>query len=126
MKELIFDSELKVLEILWEEGEMVAKDLTRRLKMSTDWQRTTSYTVIKKCIEKGFIERTEPNFVCRALITKKEARIQEIEKLTEKMFEGSSDLLIALLLGQDELSPRQVNLLRSMAEEFSASMSSSY
>ena len=120
MKNMIFESELKVLEVLWHEGDTTAKDLALRLNESTGWSKTTTYTVIKKCIDKGLIERLGTNFMCRAVITQEAARKQESEILANKMFGGSSDLLIASLLGGSKMTASQVDKLRNMVKEFSA------
>ncbi len=66
----LFDSELKVMDVLWKEGDMPAKQISDILKESTGWNMNTTYTVIKKCIAKGAIERREPNFLCHALIAR--------------------------------------------------------
>jgi len=120
MKKTIFESELKILEILWNEGDMTAKDLAGRLNESTAWSRTTSYTIIKKCIEKGLVERLGDDYTCRALITKEEAQKLESEILVDKMFDGSSDLLIASLLGNNKITTVQIEKLRNIVEEFIA------
>ena len=120
MKNTIFETELKVLDILWNEGDMTAKDLSRKLKVSTDWSRSTSYTIIRRCVEKGLIAKLGPCYTCRALITRETAQKQEVDLLTDKMFNGSSDLLVASLLGNNELTAAQIGKLRSMAEAFSA------
>jgi len=119
MKNMIYESELKVLEILWSQGDMIAKDLTIKLNESTNWSKTTSYTIIKRCIEKGWIKRIEPHFKCHALLTKEEARKHEVEILTNKMFNGSSDLLVASLL-EGKMTPAQISKLRDFVQEFAA------
>ena len=70
----LFDSEWKVMEVLWQENDRTAKEISLRLADSIGWNKNTTYTVIKKCIEKGAIERREPNFICHATITKQQAR----------------------------------------------------
>jgi len=120
MKNMIFESELKVLEVLWSEGDTTAKDLAIKLNKSTAWSKTTTYTVIKKCVDKGLIERLGTNFTCRAAITKEEARKQESEILVDKMFDGSSNLLVASLLGGSTITTSQVEKLRNMVQEFAA------
>ena len=62
----LFDSEWKVMEVLWQDGDTTAKELSLRLADSAGWNKNTTYTVIKKCVEKGAIERREPNFLCHA------------------------------------------------------------
>ena len=62
----LFDSELKVMDVLWKEGDKTAKQISDILKEEIGWNMNTTYTVIKKCIAKGAIERSEPNFMCSA------------------------------------------------------------
>ena len=38
------------------------------LREETGWNVNTTYTVIKKCVAKGAIQRTEPNFLCHPLL----------------------------------------------------------
>jgi len=92
------ESELKVLEHLWSEGATAAKVLTAKLEASTNWRKTTSYTVIKNCIEKGLIVRDEPHYVCRPAVTKAEVQKSEIRLLIDKLFDGSNDIFLAFLL----------------------------
>ena len=119
MKSMIFESELKVLEVLWTEGDTTAKDLAIKLNKSTAWSKTTTYTVIKKCIDKGLIERLGSNFTCRAMITREQAQKHETEILAKKMFGGSSEQLIASIFGKSKLTASQVDQLRNMAQGFS-------
>ena len=49
----LFDSELKVMDILWKEGDTSAKEIAEKLNEQVGWSKTTTYTVIKKCIDKG-------------------------------------------------------------------------
>ena len=71
----LFDSELKVMDILWKDGDTTAKKISDILKEQVGWNVNTTYTLIKRCIAKGAIERNEPNFICHALIPKE--RVQE-------------------------------------------------
>ena len=78
----------------------------------------TTYTVIKKCIAKGAVERSEPNFLCHALVSKAEIQAEETRELIGKLFDGSPDLLFASLLGREKaLSPEQIARLREIVAE---------
>ena len=91
----LFDSEWKVMEVLWQKNDRTAKEISLRLADTIGWNKNTTYTVIKKCIEKGAIERREPNFICHAQITKQQAQKEEAETLVEKVFDGSAERLCA-------------------------------
>lgn len=116
MKGMIYESELKVLELLWEHGDTTAKQLALKLKETTGWSKTTSYTVIGKCVGKDLIRRSEPDFMCHVNVTREEARQRESEILIDKMFGGSSDLLIASLLGGAQATPEKISQLRGEIE----------
>ena len=116
----LFDSELKVMDVLWKEGDMPAKQISDVLKETTGWNMNTTYTVIKKCIAKGAIERREPNFLCHALIARDVVQAAETEELLHKLFDSSPDLLFASLLGHQRLSKSQIDNLRRMVSELDA------
>lgn len=110
----LFDSELKVMDVLWKSGETSAKQLSDILKAEIGWNMNTTYTVVKKCISKGAIERTEPNFICRALITRESVQAQETDELIDKVFGGSENKLFAALVGRKKLSPQQIEKLKQI------------
>ena len=53
----LFDSELKVMGVLWREGEATAKRVASVLAEEVGWNRNTTYTLLKRCIQKGAVER---------------------------------------------------------------------
>ena len=116
----LFDSELKVMDVLWKEGDMPAKQISDKLKETTGWNMNTTYTVIKKCIAKGAIERREPNFLCHALIGREAVQVAETQELLHKLFDSSPDLLFASLLGHQKLSREQIDNLRRMFSQLQA------
>ena len=113
----LFDSELKVMDILWKEGDTSAKDIAEKLNKQVGWSKTTTYTVIKKCIDKGAAGRSELGFICRALISRKEVQEAETNELIDKMYDGSSDKLIASLLGSKRLTAEEIQSLKKLVED---------
>lgn len=114
----LFDSEWKVMEVLWQKNDQTAKQIALRLAERVGWNKNTTYTVIKKCIDKGAIERQEPNFVCHAAITKRQAQKEEADALVEKVFDGSAELLFASLLSDRRLSNEELARLKALVEEY--------
>ena len=113
----LFDSELRVLDILWKEGDTTAKKLAQILHEQVQWSKTTTYTVIKKCIDKGVVSRSEPNFVCHALITKEHAQALETNELINKMYNGMPDQLVASILWNRDLSMEEIERLKKIISE---------
>jgi BlaI family penicillinase repressor len=116
MERKLFDSELKVMDVLWKAGDLEAKQIADKLNAEIGWNQNTTYTVIKKCIAKGAIARSEPHFLCRALVTREEAQTAETQALLGKLFDNSPELLFASLLDHQKLSAEQIENLRQMVE----------
>lgn len=110
----LFDSELKVMDVLWREGDTTAKHISDVMKEETGWNMNTTYTLIKRCIKKGAIRRSEPNFMCHALIPKEEVQEAETNELINKIYDGSADKLFAALLGRKKLSAEQIKKLKQI------------
>lgn len=107
----LFDSELKVMEVLWEQGTKSARDIVDVLSQRIGWNKNTTYTVIKKCIEKEAVSREDPGFLCTPLVTRDEVARSETEQLIDKMFGGSSELFFII-------SEKSGNLGRRCREAF--------
>lgn len=113
----LFDSELKVMEVLWKEGDLPAKDISQILGDKIGWNKNTTYTVIKKCIAKGAIERYGNNYMCKPLISKEEVEDYETKELIDKVFEGSRIKLFASFLNRGVLSDEERTQIKKMIDE---------
>lgn len=77
----------------------------------------TTYTLIKRCVKKGAIERSEPNFMCHALIPKEEVQEAETNELINKIYDGSADKLFAALLNRKKLTAEQIERLKQIVRD---------
>ncbi len=118
MDNRIFDSELKLMELLWErDGKAVtAKELSLLAEERIGWNKNTTYTIVKKLVEKGYVERLEPGFVCRALISREAVQQRETNGLLNRLFGGSRKALFSALLEDETLSEGELKALREMID----------
>ncbi|MBR2041559.1 MAG: BlaI/MecI/CopY family transcriptional regulator [Oscillospiraceae bacterium] len=114
MTEKLFSSEIRVMELLWKNGGMTAKEIASALAETIGWSKTTTYTVIKKCVEKGAVIRSEPGFFCKAAVSKEEVQQSEAFDLVDRLFDGSADLLVSALIGSGKVSAEQIRSLREL------------
>ena len=117
MKEKLFDSEAKVMEIIWENTPISAKEVSLIAAKTIGWNKNTTYTVIKKLIEKKAIERNEPNFICTSLVKKDDVRRTETASLLGRLFNGSKKALFSALLEDEDLSAEDLDELRAMIDK---------
>ena len=114
MRIKLFDAELKVMEVIWREGDITAKQIVEIMREQFGWNKNSTYTMIKRCVEKGAIERIEPHFVCRALFSKEEAQDYGIDELANKLFDGSPGLLFASLLEKQGIPEDMLKKLKGI------------
>lgn len=62
MDNKLFDSELKVMDVLWREGDTPAKEIAKTLSQEVGWNVNTTYTLIKRCIKRALLRAVNRAF----------------------------------------------------------------
>ena len=113
----LFDSEIKLMEIIWQSEPVSAKAVSLKAEAEIGWNKNTTYTVIKKLIDKGYVKRTEPGFICTSLIQKSDVAKSEAAERVDKLFAGSKKALFSALLEDEELSDSELAELRALIDK---------
>ncbi|MCX4266595.1 MAG: BlaI/MecI/CopY family transcriptional regulator, partial [Firmicutes bacterium] len=67
---------------------------------------------------KGAVQRLEPHFICRPLVSKQSVQAAETNNLINKIYDGSAEKLFAALLGRQNVNQTQIDQLRQLVEEW--------
>ena len=113
----LHEGELNVMELLWSNKELAAKDIAKIIKEYIGWEKNTTYTVIKRLIDKGAVERIEPGFICRSIISKREVQKIETEALFSKLFNSSLSSFFNEYLRHRKLTSTEIFEMRKIADE---------
>ncbi len=113
----LFDSELKVMDIIWDKEPVSAKEVSLIASESVGWNKNTTYTVIKKLEAKGFIKREDPGFICTSVYKREEIQRAETRSLIDKLFGGSRKALFSALIEDEQLSEEELRALRDMIDK---------
>ena len=116
MQEKLFESEAKVMEIIWTKSPISAKEISLIAAETIGWNKNTTYTVIKKLEAKGFIRREDPGFICTPLISQNQMQKVEVVSLVKKVFGGSRKALFSALLEDEPLSDEEIDELRKVID----------
>lgn len=117
MKDKLFDSEAKVMKIIWDKGPLSAKEISLIATESIGWNKNTTYTIIKKLEKKGFIRRDDPGFICTPLISQNEMQKVEAQSLIKKVFGGSRQALFSALLEDEPLTKDEIEELKKLIDK---------
>ena len=117
MKDKLFESEAKVMDIIWENSPISAKEISIIAAKTIGWNKNTTYTVIKKLEAKGFIRREDPGFICSPLVSQNQMQKAEAVSLVKKVFGGSRKALFSALLEDEPLSEEETDELRKLIDD---------
>ncbi|HHX13193.1 MAG TPA: BlaI/MecI/CopY family transcriptional regulator, partial [Clostridiales bacterium] len=105
------------MELLWSNKNLAAKDIAKIIKEYIGWEKNTTYTVIKRLIDKGAIRREEPGFICKAAISKRTVQNIETKVLLNKLFNGSLATFMSDYLKSQDLSRAELLELERIVGE---------
>lgn len=112
----ISDSELAVMQILWEAGEPLSvPDL--RQKLESRWDSSTIKTLLRRLTSKGVL-RVEKRAIAyySPLISEREYREYAAQDLLRRVYRGSAKNLIASLVDGSSLTDEDLEELRALLE----------
>lgn len=116
LAEKITESEVEVLEILWQAGEPLSvASIRTQLEKERGWNASTVKTLLRRLCDKGVvtIEKREV-FYYRPLLDREEYRRWSACSLLHRVFRGNARDLIASLVEEDQLSEADLEELREI------------
>ena len=113
----IFDSELLLMEYLWEHGPCIAADLAEEFLKRYNWKKSTTYIVLKRLEGKGAISREEPKYLVTPIVTRQQVQSAETNTLVDRMVGGSFASLFANFLNSDQLSEKTLDELQELIDK---------
>ena len=115
----ISDSELEVLEMIWEIDDWVdIAQVHQELSKENKWAYNTVGTFMIRLEEKGFLtheKRGKTNYY-RVIVSREEYKLRETEKFLKQVHSGSKKSLIAALF-QGQAEEEELNKLLQMVKE---------
>jgi BlaI family penicillinase repressor len=113
--EKITDSELEIMQVLWEAGDALpVTEIRQRLCEKTEWESSTIKTLVQRLFKKGAIKQEKRGvYYYTPMISREEYNLYATKNLIEKLYHGSAKNLVAALVGSG-LSEKDVSELREM------------
>lgn len=118
MNDIFFtDRELDVMSVLWKEGSGTVAEVRERLQDKLGY--TSVLKVLQILEEKGFVRHEEEGRAYRylPLVEPAEAGGSALRRILNKIFHGSTELLLAHLVSEREFTPDQLARMRKILDE---------
>ena len=100
------ESELEILQILWEKGLATVREVHEQLAKTKDAGYTTTLKLMQIMHEKGLVKRDESmrTHVYQAAVNKEKTQKHLLNKMIDSLFGGSSTQLVLQALGSKDQS----------------------
>ncbi|HWZ60533.1 MAG TPA: BlaI/MecI/CopY family transcriptional regulator [Gemmatimonadaceae bacterium] len=110
------DRELDVMSILWHLGSGTVGEVRERI--ADDLAYTSVLWVLQTLEEKGFLRHEQEGRAYRyyPLIKPEDAGGSALSHILDKVFQGSAELLLAQLVAQRKLSPKELGRMRDLLD----------
>jgi predicted transcriptional regulator len=108
------EAELRLMRILWRRGESAVNDLVAAMPDGETLAYNSVLTTIRILEQKGYVEHRQEGraFVYRPCVAEQQASRSEVRHLMSRFFGDSRERLLLSLLGDDEISPDELQRLK--------------
>lgn len=98
------ESELEILQILWQNGTATVRDVHEELAKTKDVGYTTTLKLMQIMHDKGLVKRDESmrTHIYQPLVNKEKTQKHLLDKMIDSLFGGSSTQLVLQALGSGE------------------------
>lgn len=99
-------SDYRFMCIVWEHEPLKSGELVKLCDGILGWKKSTTYTMVKKLSEKGFLKNEDS--VVSALVPKTSVQASESEYVINNTFDGSLPAFIAAFMQTKRLSEEEI------------------
>jgi BlaI family penicillinase repressor len=113
------DSELEILNILWEKGPCTVREVHEVLEKNKDAGYTTTLKLMQIMHDKKLVERnvTAKSHVYTANVSQEKTRGQIVKRMIDNVFNGSASQLVMQALGHHKPNAEELNEIKKYLEE---------
>ena len=109
------DSDYRFMCVVWDNAPINSGELVKLCQEKLGWKKSTTYTVVRKMCEKGYIANEDATVT--VLIPKEQVQADESQYFVERTFDGSLPGFIAAFLGAKKISDEDAKKLKKMIDE---------
>ncbi len=112
------ESELEILQILWQKGEATVREINDELNSHRDVGYTTTLKLLQIMLEKGIVSREDSTrtHVYKAAVAEADTQNMLISKFVDTAFRGSAMKLVMHALGNHNATKNELNELKKLIE----------
>ncbi len=114
------ESELEILQVLWDKGAATVRDVHDVIEQGKDTGYTTTLKTMQIMTEKGVLTRdtSSRKHVYYPVVSREECQQQFIDKMVDGLFAGSAGRLVMGALDHKKLSNDELSEIKAYLKQF--------
>lgn len=114
------ESELSILQIIWDKGEATVRDVHEVLEQKKDTGYTTTLKTMQIMTEKGLLVRNTENrtHIYKPALSREKVQKNFLDKMLNGLFRGSESRLVMGALDKKELSEKELTEIKEYLKQF--------
>ena len=112
------ESELEILQVLWDRETASVRDVHEELAKSKDVGYTTTLKLMQIMHEKGIVKRDDSfkTHIYQAAVSKEKTQKHLLGKMINSLFGGSPTELVIQALGNHKASPQELDEIQQLLD----------
>ena len=107
--------ESRFADLIWQNEPISSGDLVKLAKETLNWQKSTTYTVLKRLCERGIFQNRDG--CVTSLISREELCTLQSEQFVEETFSGSLPAFLAAFTRRKQLSEQEIQALQKLIDQ---------
>ena len=101
--------------LIWENEPISSADLVKLAEQELQWKKSTTYTVLRRLIEKGIFKNE--NSIVTSILTQEELAIAQSKQLIDETFSGSLPLFLTAFAARKKLTAKEIDEIQKIIDE---------
>ena len=109
------ESDFRFMTVIWEHEPLNSTELVALCREKLGWKKSTTYTMLKKMIEKGLAKNEDT--IVSSCVSRDSVQKNESELFVSQTFSGSLPGFLAAFLGNRTITAKEADELIRLIEE---------
>lgn len=114
----ITEREFAIMELIWSNDRITAQEIAFYFLKPENggYNKNTTYTFIRRLVEREVVKRKDPGFICIPLYKKEDVMLEEAKGFLERIYQGSFKQMFSHFIQSNEINHEELKELEKMIQ----------
>lgn len=112
----LFPAEYRMMDIFWDNQPITTPELARLCKEKYGWNKNTTFTQIKRMVDRGFIRKE--NTMLYVIVTRNMVERYDSSEVVNSRFAGSFPKFVAAFFDGNKISRKEFEEIKKIFDEY--------